>query len=246
MTAIRFHKRLFEASLGFLYPDNCQVCKLASATVAEGFVCHDCWQKVRFIKPPFCKRCGLPYEGDITTEFECSNCHGVDLHFASARSAVLAREPVLDIIHRYKYQRALWFEPFLADLLVRAAVPELAKEHWDFIVPVPLHPAKQREREFNQAERLGILLSRATRIPLNTSLLRRVQPTQTQTRLSREQRAANVSRAFAPRTQQRLDGLRIVVLDDVFTTGATTGSCAKVLMSAGAESVCVWTVARGL
>ena len=188
----------------------------------------------------------MPYEGDITTEFECSNCHGIDLHFTSARSAVLAREPVLDIIHRYKYQRALWFEPFLADLLIRAALPELAKERWDFIVPVPLHPAKEREREFNQAERLGACLSLATRIPLNTKLVRRVQPTQTQTRLSREQRAANVSRAFALRTDQRLDGLRLVVLDDVFTTGATTGSCAKVLESAGAESVCVWTVARGL
>ncbi len=239
-------KPFLSTTLGFIYPENCQVCKLAAATPAEGFVCHDCWQKVRFIKPPFCKRCGLPYEGDITTEFECSNCHGVDLHFASARSAVLAREPVLDIIHRYKYQRALWFEPFLADLLIRAATPELAKERWDRIVPVPLHPAKQREREFNQAERLGACLSRATRIPLNTRLVRRIQPTQTQTRLSREQRAANVSGAFAMRGDQRLDGLRIVLLDDVFTTGATTGSCAKVLLSAGAGSVCVWTVARGL
>ena len=239
-------ERWFNSSLGFIYPENCQVCLAAHATPAEGYVCHDCWQKVRFIKPPFCKRCGLPYEGDITTEFECSNCRGVDLHFTNARSAVLAREPVLDVIHRYKYQRALWFEPFLADLLIRAAVPELAKDRWDFIVPVPLHPAKQREREFNQAERLGACLSRATRIPLNTKLVRRVQPTQTQTRLSREQRAANVSRAFAMRTEQRLDGLRLLVLDDVFTTGATTASCAKVLMSAGAESVCVWTVARGL
>ena len=246
MTAREPFKRLLEASLGFLYPENCQVCKLTSATSQEGFVCHDCWQKVRFIKPPFCQRCGLPYAGDITTEFECSNCHGIELHFTSARSAVLAREPVLDIIHRYKYQRALWFEPFLADLLIRAAVPELAKERWDFIVPVPLHPAKQREREFNQAERLGARLSRATRIPLNTKLLQRVEATQTQTLLSREQRAANVRKAFKMRSEQRLDGLRLVLLDDVFTTGATTSSCARVLLSAGAESVCVWTVARGL
>src|SRR5882724_4361795 len=131
-------KHWFETSLGFVYPENCQICAHQPATATEGFVCPDCWQKVRFIKPPFCKRCGLPYEGDITTEFECENCREIELHFRDARSAVSAGELILEVIHRYKYQRALWFEPFLADLLIRQAVPELAKESWDFIVPVPL------------------------------------------------------------------------------------------------------------
>jgi ComF family protein len=246
MNAAATFKSLLETGLGFVYPENCQVCLHAPASAADGFVCPDCWQKVRFIKPPFCRRCGLPYEGDITTSFECENCREMEFHFVSARSAVAAGELVLDVIHRYKYQRALWFEPFLADLLIREAAPELAKEKWDMLVPVPLHPAKQREREFNQSERLGARLSRATRIPLNTRLLQRVEPTQTQTLLSREQRAANVRKAFAMRSDARLDGLRLVLLDDVFTTGATTSSCARVLLSAGAELVCVWTVARGL
>ena len=77
---------------------------------------------------------------------------------------------MLEVIHRYKYSRALWFEPFLAELLIGAAKPELAKEKWDFIVPVPLYPAKQREREFNQAERLAKCLSAATQIPVNKRL----------------------------------------------------------------------------
>jgi ComF family protein len=245
MSAANF-KHWLDASLSFVYPENCQICAHEPATPADGFVCPECWQKVRFIKPPFCRRCGLPYDGDITTDFDCENCREMELHFVHARSAVSAGELILEVIHRYKYQRALWFEPFLADLLIRAAVPELAREHWDLIVPVPLHPAKRREREFNQAERLGARLSRATRIPLNTKLLQRVEPTQTQTLLSREQRAANVRKAFAMRSETKLTGRRIVLLDDVFTTGATTSSCAKVLLSAGAESVCVWTVARGL
>jgi ComF family protein len=113
-------------------------------------------------------------------------------------------------------------------------------------VPVPLHPVKQREREFNQAGRLATHLSKAAEIPLNNNLLHRVMPTATQTLLTREQRAANMRGAFASDGDAGLDGERIVLVDDVFTTGATTDACAKVLKTAGAGEVCVWTVARGL
>ena len=113
-------------------------------------------------------------------------------------------------------------------------------------MPVPLHPARLREREFNQAERLARRLSAAMGIPLNTRLLQRVIPTQTQTLLSRAERLANVRRAFALRGAPALQGERIVLIDDVFTTGATTSACARVLRGAGAGQVSVWTVARGI
>ena len=145
--------------LGFFYPEICQLCEAERATAEDGFVGAKCWRQVRFIRPPFCERCGLPFEGDLTTEFECTNCREMELHFSSARSAVVAKTVVLEAIHRFKYQRALWFENFLADLLMREAAPELRGQGWDFIVPVPLHPLKEREREFNQAERLARHLS---------------------------------------------------------------------------------------
>jgi ComF family protein len=233
-------------ALAFFYPEVCQVCGLERATVAEGFVCPRCRSKVRFIQPPFCNRCGLPYDGSLTTPFECANCRELDLHFSSARSAVVAGGVVLEAIHRFKYRRALWFEPFLAGLLIRQAGPDLRREKWDWIVPVPLHPLKQREREFNQAGRLAGWLGAAAKIPVQNQLLKRVLPTQTQTRLTRQQRAANVRNAFVVRGGRRLHGERIVLLDDVFTTGATTSACAKVLRAAGAGEVCVWTVARGI
>ena len=238
--------RWLEAGLSFFYPEVCQICEEGRATAAEGFVCVHCWQQVRFVKAPFCKRCGLPYEGEITTSFECANCREMELHFSSARSAVAARGVVLEAIHRYKYQRALWFEPFLADLLVRAAVPELAREKWDMLVPVPLFPARKREREFNQAERLADRLGKAAGLQVRKNLLRRVESTRTQTRLTRQQRASNVRHAFAAQQPAQLQGERVVLVDDVFTTGATTSACARVLLAAGAGDVCVWTVARGL
>lgn len=239
-------KPWLNAGLAFVYPEACQLCGDRRAKVEEGLVCARCWSQVRFIKPPFCDRCGLPFKGAITSTFECTNCREMNLHFSSARSAVVAGGVVLEAIHRYKYQQAMWFEPFLADLFLREALPALRDREWDCLVPVPLYPAKEREREFNQAERLAVHLAHALGIPLNNSWLRRVIPTRTQTRLSREQRAANVRRAFALRAGVKLRGERVILVDDVFTTGATTSACAKTLLDAGAREVCVWTAARGL
>jgi ComF family protein len=246
MSLLTSLRSVSDTALGFLYPNICQICGEEGATAREGFVCSHCWQQVRFIRPPFCRRCGLPFQGEVTESFECSNCRELEFDFSFARSAVSARGVVLEVIHRYKYQRALWFEPFLADLLIREAQPVLSQQRWDWIIPVPLHPAKERQREFNQAGRLALHLSAAAGIPTNASLLKRVTATQTQTKLTRQQRADNMRNAFALQGSEKLTGKRILLFDDVFTTGATTNACAKILRKAGAQEVGVWTVARGL
>lgn len=234
-----------DAALNFVYPPVCQLCAAERAGAGDGYVGGECWRGVRFVTPPFCDRCGLPYDGDINHSFQCENCAGEDFGFRFARSAVTANAMILDIIHRYKYNHALWFEPFLADLLARQAKPALVGEKWDLVVPVPLHPLKLRQREFNQAERLAHCLGRMLNLPVNTRAVRRVQFTQTQTILGRPERAANVSTAFAPRGGSELQGQRVILVDDVMTTGATTSACARALRQAGAGDVCVWTVARG-
>src|ERR1700720_493766 len=122
-----------DAGLGFFYPETCQLCGEARATPADGFVCAGCRGQARFIQPPLCERCGLPWEGEITSAFECTNCREMKFHFRSARAAVKAQGTVLEAIHRYKYHRAFWFEGFLAELLIRQAAPVLEREKWDFI-----------------------------------------------------------------------------------------------------------------
>jgi len=239
-------RQWLNTGLGFFYPEICRLCESERATLRDGYVCGCCRSSVRFIKPPFCERCGLPFAGDITAPFECTNCREMELQFSSARSAVVARGAVLEAIHRFKYRRQLWFENFLAGLFLREALPALRGQNWNLIVPVPLHSLKQREREFNQAGRLAVHLAAGLKIPLNAKLLRRVTPTATQTLLTRRQRAANMHGAFAVRPGRRLNGERVVLVDDVFTTGATTSACARVLLAAGAGDVCVWTVARGV
>jgi ComF family protein len=234
------------AGLSLLYPEVCQLCRNARANSAEGFVCSGCREDVRFIKPPFCERCGIPAEGAITNSFECTNCRDTELHFAQARSAAVARGCVLEAIHGYKYNRALWFESFLAEVLISQSAPHLKRDNWDLIVPIPLHPTREREREFNQAERLAQRLGAATGLAVDNGLLRRIVPTRTQALLPRVERFANVRHAFAVCENRRLKGERVVLLDDVFTTGATSNACARVLRLAGAGEVCVWTVARGV
>lgn len=232
------------AALSFIYPDVCQLCARERATRREGYVCRVCRERVHVIQPPFCDRCGLPFEGEMSAHFECANCREMELHFASARSAVAARGPVLEAVHRYKYKGELWFEGFFGDYLIPAAKEWAARRPSDSIVPVPLFPVKERERGFNQAERLARLLGKAINLPVNSRLLRRVVPTPSQTRLSRTQRADNMKGAFALRGETVLTGQCILLIDDVFTTGATTSACARVLLKAGASRVEVWTLAR--
>jgi ComF family protein len=244
LTIARVLKPWADAALGFVYPDVCQLCRAERATRDQGYVGAECRSQVHFIQPPFCDRCGLPFDGEINSAFECTNCREMDLHFESARSAVPARGPVLDAIHRYKYDGQMWFENFLAELFIARALDWCQDEPCDALVPVPLFPVKEREREFNQAERLARRLSAAIDVPVDSKLLKRVVPTPTQTRLSRKQRAENMRSAFALRGARKLDGQSFILIDDVFTTGATTSACAKVLLKAGAERVGVWTVAR--
>lgn len=246
MAVKSFVHTALNTTLGFFYPEVCALCKAEPATANEGFVGAECRKQVRFIRPPFCERCGLPFQGDLTQTFECSNCRDLKLYFSSARSAAVAKTVVMEAIHHFKYSRALWFEHFLAELLVAEAAPVLRGWKESFIVPVPLHPLKKREREFNQAAVLATRLGKATGVPVTEKILARVKPTETQTHLKREERAANMRGAFVVCDGVKLKGERIVLVDDVFTTGATTNECARALRAAGAGDVCVWTVARGL
>src|SRR5687768_6792340 len=101
-------KGYWEAAMAFLYAEVCQACQHHRATASEGYVCAHCRATIRFISPPFCKRCGAIFDGALTTPFECGNCRDTELHFSSARAAVPARDVVLEIIHVYKYNQALW------------------------------------------------------------------------------------------------------------------------------------------
>ena len=178
--------------------------------------------------------------------FVCGHCQDLHLNFSRTVCACRAEGVVRDSILRFKYNREMYFGTHLVDWLVIAAQRWIDWREIDVIVPVPLHPRKLRQREFNQAEYLAAGLSRSVRVPVLKRNLRRVKDTPTQTKLDAKSRMKNLRDAFAVRDANDFKGKRVVILDDVFTTGATMDSCAKTMKSAGAREVVALAVARGV
>ncbi|MGA2603642.1 MAG: ComF family protein [Verrucomicrobiia bacterium] len=217
------------------------------ADTDPGIVCPACISSAKPIEPPFCRQCASPFTGTVTGEtFVCGYCQDLRFNFSRTVCACRAEGVVRDCILRFKYNREMYFGPHLVDWLLGAAQRWIDWREVDAIVPVPLHPRKQRQREFNQAEYLAAALGRAVGVPVLKGKVRRIKDTGTQTKLGAEARMKNLRDAFAVRDEKALKGKRLVILDDVFTTGATMDSCAKTMKSAGAREVIALAVARGV
>ncbi len=233
-----------EAAGGLLYPPACVVCQ---RTVPAGeYLCGPCAEKMPTIREPACRVCSQAFAGVMPGPFTCAECEerrfAFECNVSARRLAGLTR----DLVHRFKYgdehylRRPLghWLAEALAcDLRLSGGPPVSA------LVPVPLHPRRRRERGFDQAEALCRVVAKRTRLPV-WNALRRVRYTETQTRLARSERLENLRGAFAPGKRRPVGGAHLILVDDVFTTGATVDECARVLRRAGAASVRVLTVAR--
>ncbi len=195
----------------------------------------------------FCQRCGESYEGDIEGMFRCSNCAGRTWYISRARAAYRAEKKVREILHEFKYQRQFHHLPCLAGWLQEGFerfYQQEPEDRWDGLVPVPLYPVRRRERGFNQAEELARMLGKSTGLPV-LDVLTRIKKTETQARLRRSERLRNQLNAFDLKSGFDLRGKRLLIIDDVFTTGATINACARILKKAGAGDLAALTVARG-
>lgn len=230
------------ALASLFYPPACVVC---SGTV-EGleYLCADCLGRAPRITAPFCAKCSEPFFGAITQTFNCANCEHRTLHFDAAVAAYRSRGLVRNLVHDFKYGRqrhlryplSKWLGETLND-------PRLRDRRFDLIVPVPLHAARERERGFNQATLLAELLAAKVALPLEP-VLERIRYTTTQTAHDRTERMENLQDAFRLRKKRDVRGLRVLLIDDVLTTGSTLSECARVLKAAGAISVHAATAAR--
>lgn len=230
--------------LDMLYPRNCIGCGVR-APEAFQFICWDCWSAATMVEPPFCSLCGDPVAGTVEHDYICYSCTAEKPSFDGARSAVRYEGVAGEALRQLKYEHALWLAPDLAEILYRCLQAEFPSLEFDQVVPVPLHHVRQRERGYNQSAVLAEELGKKLGLKASCSTLRRNRPTSTQTNLTAPQRLSNVKNAFEPRKGKRLSGKRILLVDDVMTTGATVNACAKALKTGGAASVHVLTVARG-
>src|SRR5437016_3369943 len=230
------------AIVSLLYPPVCTVC---ATVIGPGeYLCRGCEEKATRIVAPFCARCSEPFEGAIIGQFTCANCAHRTIHFDVAVAAYRSRGIVREIIHDFKYGRQIYLRHLVAPWLCAALDDErLRGRRLDVIVPVPLHPTRQRERGFNQASLLAKLLSTEISVP-SKPLLERIRYTTTQTALDRAERIENLHNAFRLRKTANVRDLRVLLIDDVLTTGSTLSECARVLKRAGAISVHAVTAAR--
>lgn len=232
-----------DAFLTLLYPPHCALC---GVNLERGqYLCTACNEGTRRIKPPFCKTCSQPFDGAIEQEFTCSNCAKRHFHFECAVTCHLSRGIIRELLLRFKYQGEFYLRHPLGTWLAEGlADSRIAGEKFDYFVPVPLHPTRERERHFNQAHALAKILEKQTGTPL-LDCLKRIRKTPTQTRFDRAERMENLLNAFKMRNITSVQGKHLVLVDDVFTTGSTVDECARVLKNSGARSVRVLTVARG-
>ena len=233
---------LFQAAVSLLYPATCTIC--GKNVRGSEYLCDACEVKIVRIVPPFCETCSEPFEGSITSAFTCANCAHRTIYFDAAVAAYRGRGIVREIIHEFKYARQIHLRHLVAHWLRAALDDERLRDiSFDLIVPVPLHPARQRERGFNQASLLAESLSAETSMRCRP-VLQRIRYTTTQTALDRSERMENLHNAFRLRKNADVRGLRVLVIDDVLTTGSTLSECARVLKRAGAISVHAATAAR--
>ena len=233
---------LFEAAASLLYPPVCTVC--GGRTRAGEYLCARCEAKAMRIVAPFCQQCSEPFEGGIASVFTCANCAHREIYFDAAVAAYRGRGIVRQIIHEFKYGRQVHLRHLVARWLCAAFDDErLSGRQFGIIIPVPLHPTRQRERGFNQASLLAQLLSAELPVPCKP-LLKRIRYTTTQTALDRAERMENLHNAFRLRKKADVRGLDVLLIDDVLTTGSTLSECARVLKRAGALSVHAATAAR--
>jgi ComF family protein len=233
--------------LDIIFPSFCSFCKDPLGDSIIPYFCSSCWADFTLLTGPVCPRCGKSFGSPETLsyspEFECGTCRNDPPLFDQALSIGYFEGPLREAIHQFKYRPCRSLGRPLGDWMVQQV---RVLTDIDMIMPVPLHTTRLRQRGFNQALLLAHRMSETHRIPLVYDNLIRSRPTRPQVELSGLERVRNVEGAFSLKRPGDVASKRVVLVDDVFTTGATMNECASVLKDAGADQVIAFTLARAV
>jgi ComF family protein len=235
-------RHVFRFALDVALPPLCPSCR---EPLGDGHgLCAGCWAKLSFIEPPFCARLGIPFVYDPGPGLLSMEAIANPPAYDRARAAVRYDDVARALVHRFKYGDRLDLTPMLGQWIARAG-RELTREA-DALVPVPLHWRRLWARRFNQSAALAFAVGRAAGVPVLAESLKRVKATPQQVGLDKTERAHNVQGAFRVPPERKADvaGRRLILVDDVLTSGATVDACARALLRAGAAHVDVLVFAR--
>lgn len=228
-------ERGWAAAVAAIFPARCLACGRRGVAF-----CAACWTALPRLRPPFCPRCSRPER----TGARCYDCQRASPALAAVRAACAYGGLVGLAVRRLKYSRERYLVDPLAALLEECLTARPLAV--DALVPVPLDQARSRDRGYNQAALLAAPVAAALGVPIAPSWLRRSRPTRPQVGLNARERRANVRGAFECPVPEAVAGRRVLVVDDVMTTGATLEACAEALMTAGASGVWGLVVARDI
>lgn len=225
--------------LRLLFPESCPLCKKPSREHEIAPICQECWDGISQYNGPICQTCGKPLTSQES--ITCGACTSDEPAFKQARSFGLYDGTLKEAINLLKYHGIKRLAKPLSHLLLKIKIPDV-----DAILPVPLYKRRLREREFNQSALLANCLAKSSGIPLFLDSLTKVKDTMPQVRLGAKERKNNPKKAFEVRNKELIQGKNILLIDDVFTTGATVRECSKVLKKAGAKEIYVIALAHGI
>jgi len=240
-------KGALDALASVVFPGPCRICGQTLTNASRIPICEACLAGFERIAEPMCGCCGRPFASAVAAEAAqplCRLCRVNFYAFDRARSFAIHDDALSEAIVLLKYEEVArlgdWFAARLAEIVFRSPGDWRA----DVLVPVPLHPQRRRERGYNQAELIARPLAKRLNLKFQPHFLMRTKPRPPQLLLSRTERWASVRGAYATREGAKVDNLRVLLVDDVMTTGATLDACARALKKAGAASVLGLTVAR--
>lgn len=224
-----------------LFPASCISC---NATLLEGTgLCNNCWSDLKFISPPWCEKCGIPKPNSIFNKESCNGCIHRRKSYDKLRTGLMFEGPIKKLIHQFKYGDDTTLAPLLSRLSYRSA-QDLSDA--DIVIPVPIHGSKLKKRKYNQAALLSKEISKMLDKECIVDFLERIKETKSQVGLSKMKRIRNVKKAFIlnQKYKKHINGKKILLIDDVISTGSTADECSKCLKESGAASVYVLCVAR--
>ncbi|MCK9432406.1 MAG: ComF family protein [Candidatus Omnitrophica bacterium] len=237
-------KGLLRGLKDLLYPNYCLTCGEKIPSWEKEPVCPACREKIEENLPPFCSRCGRHLPAEAVKKNTCPHCLDMEFYFDRAFSPCVYTGTVKKLIREFKYSGKDYLGRMLGEMMndfIRQY--RLPVEHLDFIIPLPLHRSRLREREFNQAEVLSRIISGQAGIKILERAIIRMRPTGTQTELDLRKRRLNMEGSFRVILPEEIRGKNILLVDDVLTSGATSNEAAKALKESGARKVILFTLA---
>lgn len=232
-------QQFFETAITFLFPAQCKVCEKDIGLNSIPYLCVGCWDSLEIVTPPWCEICGIQ-----NVEGVCNLCATTPPRFGKLRTVAFYDAILQKIIHLYKFEKRRSLAKHLSYMMIKHQPKDCNFKEYDYILPIPLHKTRLRERGFNQSALIAQGISNELGIEICTNALVRSKNTTPQSSLTRDARQSNIVGAFDIKNRNHIKGKRILILDDVFTTGATVNEAVNMLWNEDPVEIDVLTLAR--